>query len=383
MPLSLFDLQTPVSRESVRALLISFLEDLSFPVDAWQDESAARSYLELAAHLGAQQSEPVALMAKMAFLQSAVADYLDALVQSHYDEARNSAVAAVLSVRMVNAGAVAYPVTAGAVILQSSTGRTFSNILGGTIVANGTTTLSFVAEVAGAAGNVPAQTLQIVTPLAGVSAIFDGLLVFAGSDAEGDPAFRERARTKWATLRTEKIAAGILNLVRSAAPAVHGVSIDDENPRGPGTLDVYLAAENATAGVSDVAAVQTALDGALFGTGTDEVAGLAIAAPTIDLDLEATVYVRGLTPEAAQTALLEAIDAFLLTVPVGGFDLRPGPQNVILPGQITNALDDIDGVVSSSVTATSVSVGLEEIAVPPHTKVLEGTTIFTIVVLDS
>lgn len=383
MPLSLFDLQTPVTRESVRALLIGLLADAEFPVDAWQDEGAARAFVELQAHLGAQQSEPVALMAKMAFLSSALADYLDALVKSNYDEIRNGAVATVMPVRFVNASATTYVMSASSVVLMSSNGRTYSLLSGGTITAGTTTTLDVRAEVAGAAGNVPAQTLQLVTPLAGVTAIFDGTFTIAGADAESDPNLRERARTKWATLRAEKIAAGVLNLVRSAAPSVHGVSIDDENPRGPGTLDVYLAAENATAGVSDVAAVQAALDGALFGTGTDEEAGLAIAAPTLDLDLEATVYVRGLTPEAAQTALLAAHQAFLLTVPVGGFDLRPGPQNVILPGQITDALSGVAGVVSASVTATAVSVKLEEIAVPPHTKVLEGTTVFTIVVLDT
>lgn len=383
MPLSLFDLQTPVTRDSVRALLIGLLADAEFPVDAWQDEGAARAFVELASHLGAQQSEPVALMAKMGFLQTALEDYLDALVLSHYDERRNGAVAAVLPVRFVNASATAYVMAASSVVLMSSNGRTFSLLSGGTITANATTTLDVRAEVPGAAGNVPAQTLQLVTPLAGVTAIFDGALTVAGADQESDPNLKERSSSKWATLRAEKIKAGILNLVRSAAPSVHGVSIDDENPRGPGTLDVYLAAENATAGVSDVAAVQTALDGALFGTGTDEEAGLAIAAPTVELDLEATVFVRGLTPEAAQTALIAAHQAFLKTVPVGGFDLRPGPQNVILPGQITDALGDVSGVVSAAVTATAVSVGLEEIIIPAHTKVLEGTTVFSIVVLDS
>jgi len=236
-----------------------------------------------------------------------------------------------------------------------------------------------MADVPGAAGNIPAQTLTPVTALAGVTAIFDGTFTSAGADAEGDPQFRERARTKWGTLRAEKISAGVLNLVRSAAPSVHGVSLDQENPRGPGTLDVYLAAENATAGVSDVAAVQTALDGALFGTGTDEPAGLAIAAPTMNLNLQATVYVRGLTAEAALTALLEAYQAFLTTVPVGGFDLSPGPENVILPGQITDVLSSVAGVVSAAITSPT----SDPILVAPHTKVLEGTTVFSIVVLET
>jgi uncharacterized phage protein gp47/JayE len=376
VPLSLFDVQTPLARDSIRSLLLSLLDAAGFPVDAWQDEGSARALVEMAAQLGAEQSKPVALLAKMPFLDTSEADFLSAKLKSDFDEERNPAVATIMPVRLVNAGSTTYSKNAREIILTSSSGRTYSNVAGASVTAAATTVVNFVAEVAGAAGNVPAQTMQLTTPLAGVTAIFDGGFITAGADEESDPAARERARTKWATLRTEKIRAGITNLVRTAAPSVTGHSIDDENPRGPGTLDVYLAGDNATAGSGDVTLVQTALDGALFGTGTDEPAGLAIAAPTLSLDLDATVYVRGVTEEAALTALTAAWQAFLVTVPVGGFDLSPGPQNVILPGQIVDAFSEVAGVVS-----TAVELGADQIDVPAHTKVLEGTTTFTIVVL--
>lgn len=379
MGLSLFDLQTAVSVESVRALLLQFLDDVDFPVDAWQDESAARSFVETQSQLGAQQSIPVAAIAKMGFLSSAVDDFLDALIKSDYDLTRNAAIATVMPLSLINASATTYVKAAREIVIQAANGRNFYNVAGVSVTANATTApVSFVAELPGSAGNVPAQDLTLVTPLAGVIARFDGLFTSAGSDAEIDPSYRERASSKWATLRTEKIKAGILNVVRSAAPNLPGVSIDDQNPRGAGTLDVYLAGENATAGAGDVALVQAALNPALFGTGTAVVAGLAIAAPVLVQNLSVTAYVRGLTPEAATTALLAAWRAFLLTVPVGGFDLRPGPQNVILPGQITDALGAVPGVISSEVT----SPNSDHILVPLHTKVLEGVTTFTVVVLS-
>lgn len=378
MPLSLFDIQTPLARDSVRELLLSLLAAADFPVDSWQDEGSARAFVELCAQLGAEQSKPVALLAKMPFLDTSEADFLTAKLKSDYDEDRNAAVATVMPVRLVNASSTTYSKGASEIILTSKTGRTYSNVAGAVVADADTTIVNFVAEVAGAAGNVPAQTMQLTTPMAGVTAIFDGGFITAGADAESDPAARERARTKWATLRTEKIRAGITNLVRTVAPSVTGHSIDDENPRGPGTLDVYLAGDNATAGSGDVALVQAALDGALFGTGTDESAGLAIAAPTLSLDLTATVYVRGVTEEAALTALTAAWQAFLVTVPVGGFDLSPGPQNVVLVGQIVDAFAEVSGVVSTAVSGVP-----EQVGVPAHTKVLEGTTTFTIVVLTS
>jgi uncharacterized phage protein gp47/JayE len=375
MPLSLSDLQTPLTRTSVRTVLEQLLTCLSFPVTAWQDESNARAFVEICAALGAELSNPIALLAKMKHLDTAEGEFLDAALQSDYDETRQLAIASSFPVRLVNSGAVTYsPPATNQIILRSSTGRTFSATSGPTLTAGTTTTVAFSAEVAGSAGNVQAQTLELVTPFAGVTAVFDGLFTTAGSDAESDPAARERAKSKWATLRTEKISAGILNLVRTAAPALHGISIDQDNPRGPGTLDVYLAADTATAGVSDVAAVQTALSGALFGTGTVVQAGLAIAAPTVLFDVAATIYTKGVNESDTFTLLIAAWRDFLLTVPVGGFDLSPGPSHTLLNSQISTALSQVPGVVSVSITGPSADT-----TVATHTKVLEGAIAFSII----
>lgn len=379
MALSLFDLQTPVSVESFRAYLESLLVAEGFPVTAWQEESAARAFLELQAQAGSQQSIPVAALAKMGFLSTSEADFLTALAKSAYALDRTLATATTMPISLINSSATTYIKGAREITIQARNGRNFVNVAGATVTSGATTVATFIAELPGAASNIPGQDLTLVTPLAGVTARFLGVFTSTGSDQEGDPQLRERSSSQWAMLRIEKINPGIVNLARTAAPSVHGVAIDDENPRGPGTLDVYLAADNATAGVADVALVQTALDGALFGTGTVEVAGLAIAAPTLVLDLAMTVYVRGLTAVDATAALAAAWTAFLLTVPVGGFDLRPGPQNVILPDQITDWMGSIPGVIASSVTLPTA----DPILVPLYTKVLEGSVAFNVIVLGT
>lgn len=68
MPLSLADLQQPLTKDEVRTILEDLLEDASFPVTAWQDESAARAFLETQSALGAILSERVAYAAKQGFL---------------------------------------------------------------------------------------------------------------------------------------------------------------------------------------------------------------------------------------------------------------------------------------------------------------------------
>jgi uncharacterized phage protein gp47/JayE len=368
-------LQTPLSRASVRAVLEQLLTCLNFPVTAWQDESNARAFVELASALGAELSSPIALLAKMKHLDTAEGEFLDAAMQSDYDETRQAAVASSFSVSMINSGGVTYaPPATNQIVLRSSTGRTFSAVSGPTLTAGTTTAVTFTAELGGSAGNIAAQTLELVTPFAGVTAVFAGIFLTAGSDAESDPNARTRSKSKWATLRIEKIRAGIENLVRTAVPALTGVSIDADNPRGPGTVDAYLAADTATAGVSDVVTAQAALDGALFGTGTAVQAGLAIAAPTAVQNLAATVYIRGVDDTETFNLLIAAWREFLLTIPVGGFDLSPGPTNIIQTGQIEVALSQVPGVVSVKITTPSADV-----TVPPHTKVLEGTIALTLI----
>lgn len=378
MPLSLADLQTAQTKEAIRDLLEGLLEDADFPVTAWQDESVARAFLETQSALGAVLTERVAALAKQGFLSSAEAEYLTALVASQYDEDRNPAVAAVFDVECANGGAVTHgPLAAGAILFRDGDGQIFESTGSETLTAGATTTVEVRAQVAGAAGNIEAQTLELATPLAGVVATCDGTFTTAGADAESDPKLRERARSKWGTLRVEKVRDGVLNLAREAAASVHGVSIDDDNPRGPGTVDVYLAAENATAGGADVTAVQAALDDAFFGNGSVDKLVQASAAPTTTQALAATVYVRGTTAEVVTPALDAAWAEFLTSIPVGGFDLSPGPTSTIPRAMIIGAL----GAAHSSILAVDVTAPATDVLVAAHTKVLDGGATFTVVVL--
>lgn len=378
MPLSQVDLQTPQTKEEVRTILTDLLTGLGFPVTAWQETGSARSLLEAQAALGAQFTEFVAALAKVGFLSSAEEEYLTALAKSHYDEDRNDPVSSVFDIDLINTGGVTHTPAAGEVILRATNGQTFTNTGAETVSAGSTTTAEFFAQIPGGAGNIGAQNLELVTPLAGVIATFLGTFTTAGADAESDLKLRERARSKWGTLRVEKVNAGVSNLARKASPSIHGVSIDDMNPRGAGTVDVYLSAVNATAGDADVALVQTALDSAFFGNGEEIKRVLALPAPTVVQDIAVNLYVRSTTEEEAKTALLVAWQALLLSTPVGGFDLSPGPTNVVQRGQISDALASVPGTVSIDVTTPA-----GDLAVPPHTKVLEGASAFNVVVLTS
>jgi uncharacterized phage protein gp47/JayE len=384
MSVSLSDLQTPVTKESVRDAIFELLTCLNFPVDSWEDEDAGRSFVETQAHLLSVQSQSVAQIALMAFLATATGEFLDALVESHFDLERNPAVAAVFDVDMVNEGATTHNVTPGSVLLRASNGQIYQSNETITVSAGVTTAVEFVAQIAGADGNVPAQTLEFVTPLAGVTADYLGSITTAGASSESDTKLRERALSKWGALRVEKVDLGLVSLAREAAASVHGVSIDSDNPRGPGTVDVYLASENGTIGVSDLALVQAALDGALFGTGTEEEAGLAVAAPLQVVNLAATVYVRGADPTDVSDRLDEAWDDFLVEVPLGGFDLSPGPTNVIQRTQIATQLIQLAYAdTTSPIVSLDVTTPTTDVTVALHNKVVRGSVTFTVVQVPS
>lgn len=379
MPLSQVDLQTPLKKEDVRDMLEVLLEDAGFPIDAWQDEGVARAYLETSAALGAVMSERVATLAKQGYLSTAEADFLTALVKSNFDEDRNLALSSVFPVTMANGGAVTHVTPAETIVVRSDDGQTFTNTSAEVLPAHTETIITMKAQAPGAAGNIEAQTLELVTPLAGVVPEFLGAFTTAGADEESDPKLAERARTKWGILRVEKVREGVLNLARNASAAIHGVAIDDENPRGPGTVDVFLAAQNATAGGADVAAVQAALDAAFFGNGTLDQLVQAFPAPTQTQAVAATIYVRGTTLALIEDALDAAWTDFLAEIPVGGFDLTPGPEHVIPRAMIISALAGAD----PNILAVDVTTPAADVTVDGTTKILDGGTTFTVVVLAS
>lgn len=377
MPLSLKELQTPLTIDEVRTTLTDFLVVLGFPVTAWQDEGAARSFLEMMSALGASLSGRVATLALSVDLETAEGEFLDVKARSDYDEARDEAVATVFNADFVNSGGTTHgPIAAGQLIVRSTTGQLFDSTGIETITASATTVVELKAQVPGAAGNIGADTLQLVTPLAGVTSSTDGTLTTAGADDADDKLLRDACRTKWGTLRVEKVEDGVRNLALNAAAGVTDVDVQATNPRGPGTVDVFLAADNATAGSADVIAAQAALDLAFLGNGTVDQLVKAFAAPTTTQDITATVYVQGVTAADALIDLTAAWNAFIIDVPIGGFDLSPGPTNIIQTGQIVKAFEAVTGVISVSLV-----VPAADVSVAVSTKVLTGAIVITPIVV--
>ncbi len=99
------------------------------------------------------------------------------------------------------------------------------------------------AEFEGAAYNVGEGYIRVlVTHIPGIDAVTnsESWLLSEGVDAESDVALRKRYRLRWNELSTGSTALAYESWAYQV-PGVMDVAIDDNHPRGPGTVDVIIA----------------------------------------------------------------------------------------------------------------------------------------------
>jgi len=121
-----------------------------------------------------------------------------------------------------------------------------------------------IAEFAGKAYNVEAGTIvEMRTFIAGIDEVTNELdwITRAGADEEKDDSLRQRGFLAWEELAGN----GPKDFYKSIALGVPGVSsawVDDNNPRGEGTIDVYVLGESGPPlpGSALIVAVQSAID---------------------------------------------------------------------------------------------------------------------------
>lgn len=354
-------------------------DDTSFPATSWQLGSAVRYSWQGLAYLTSQITQIAVVYKKAMLLETSSGDALTELCNSHYDEQRNDPIETQRRITLsCEAGEGPHSIALGSVVLSDADGHTIRNVAGlsvvypATLPDGGTLELLFEAEVAGSAANQPdGSYTTLVTTLSGVTVTQD-LHDRDGVDKEKDTPLKTRAKAKWGGLpQLTSSQLAVEAIAFKAAPTLAQVKIDRSNARGAGKFDVYLAQETETASVSQVNAVQAALDAMAF----DDVSGAAntrpgyaIAAPEVFLGITGTVYYSPtVTLESVAGAVEEALVAFLGTIPLGGFDFSPGPANVVPKTRIEAAINAVNGVLATTLTIPSADV-----SVAVHNKVVRG-----------
>jgi phage-related baseplate assembly protein len=376
MPVTFAQLTQVVTKDEALTQLLSTATSLGFNTTSWQSGSVPRTILEVFAYVYAEASTVVSGIASGGLNPTATGEWLKLLSRSHYDNEPRSAVATQgTMVLACTALGGPYTITAGQlVVADTATGRTFRNqAAGGSLVSGGTLSLTFEAETAGAAGDIDTNAvLELKTPLAGVSvtnpAVTDSWITRNGADEETDAQLRERNRTKWATLGIGPGMAYAHNAL-SAHASVKRVAVIDNNPRGPGTIDVVIAGDAGVLSGTVVTAVDDYFDGTTDGvdrvnSSADLLVKSAIAFP---IAVTANVYViKQYNTAATQAAVLAAGESFFKALPIGGTSLTAGGQGAVRIGALYGALLSITGVqnVVFSAPLADTTIDPDEVAVP-------------------
>jgi hypothetical protein len=375
-----------ITHDEAKQSILDLLDAVGFTATSWQEGEPALACVELSAEVWAQVSKIAVFLKGFALNATSSGEALTRFSDSHYDNQREGAVAAQRRTTLACAsGSGPHSINVGDVVLVHADGDTYRNIDDGVTVypvllASGGSVsgLIFEAEVAGAAGNKANTTVTtLLTTLAGVTVASD-VREREGSDQESDDVLKERNRTKWALLTEfELIDEAVINIALTATQSVTGVIVDSQNPRGAGTFDVYMAEELATAGATDIALAQAALDARVFGSSATPKTCLVFDAPITTLDFTGTVYYKGsYTETEMEDATMAALESFVKTIPLGGFDFYPGPSHVVPVNDVEDTLRAVK-IADQTIEKTVVLTAPADFAVGTFDKVTIGVANLT------
>lgn len=353
--------------------LIDMLKSVGFETDGWQPGRIQRSIMTTVAAGNADLSELGRFVVEFGFGPTSSGPALTLFSESRYGNKRNLARKAAGPMRLRNFASSTHPLDVGRVIVSDGTGVEFRNVTGGTLLpgsAGSPTTLDlqFEAVLAGAGGsNVSRGSVnKLVTQYAGVTVSNDVTpsgepwYTTVGLDEEFDTTLRRRNETKWALTSLELVKEGF----EAVALANGGIKIDidDTNPRGQGTLDVYAASALTLLSGLEMQALQYAFSRRVFHTDATWQnpwpSGNASAVqvkppPTHPFSLPGGVVYYSGNLNQVKAGVRQALLDLVTLAPIGGYDYSPGPSNVITIGDISDAIEEVDQVETTALGLTS------------------------------
>jgi hypothetical protein len=391
--LSVASLRKASRTSQVFAWLIDLLKSVGFETTGWQPGRIQLSLMTVFSAGNADLSELGKFIVEFGFGPTSSGPALKLFSKSRYNNDYVKAVKTVGPMRLSNTGGVPHTIDVGKAIVADGTGFEFRNITGGSLAAGSvgapaTLDLEFEAVKAGALGNVARGTVtSLVTQFAGVTVsnnvtpINETWYTTIGLDEELDSTLRKRNETKWALSSLELVKEGFeaVGLTNGAIK----VDVDDTNPRGQGTLDLYAAGATELLGSATMQAIQLAFSKRVLRTESTWLNPWPIGnvsliqtkhTPTQEFSLPGgIVYYTG-NLETVKAAVRQALLDLLILAPIGGYSYAPGPTNVLTIGDIAEAIEDVEGVETTGLGLTAdVAVASRHLLVPPADPFFELT----------
>jgi uncharacterized phage protein gp47/JayE len=289
-------------------------------------------------------------------------------------------------------------IAGGALTVSTTNGIKFTNSVGGTAVGT-SLTLPIVAVLDGGQGNVPANTLTVIsTPIAGVTAVTNAAPTTGGRSTETDPQLRERyyetlARTSGPT--TDGVRAALLEVpdIRAAVVIENVLDVNDSygNPPhciapvvlGGSSSDIVAAILSKKAGGIRSYGSQTAI--IKDDSGFDQTIGFSYATKadiyvTVNLTKNSAFPTNG--AELVETEVIKYIGG---TDSLGTIYAGLGMAASVVHSQIVGAIiRNVAGVVDLDVTlkkgaggsfaASNITIGAVEVAETDAVKVISNVS---------
>lgn len=368
MALSIEQLRTVPTRTQTLQWYLDQLSGLGFNATAWQSGTPQRTLLLGLSRVTSNFAEIGKQIAEMCFNQLARGAALEAYSIARFGNTPKPGTKAKYTETLTNAGTVPHTVGVGQLLLATKQGVQFRNTTGGTVAAGGgTLALTIEAIKKGAIGNVADGSITVlVTPLAGVTCT--NVLLSSGEDPELDSALQLRNSTQWARLTVELVRDSYINLALSASDSIRRAEVNDTNPRGAGTIDVYIAGASSTSGLAEIEAAQDLFAERAFQTepypadpapspaNPDPTRVLVRAATGVPVDVAGTVYYGSTySPADIQLKVEAAIAAYIALAPIGGYPY-PSPGNVIPKNNLEAAILKVPGVRTVTLTTPAADV---------------------------
>ena len=375
MAVTLQQIQDPISEDEALDFILTILQELRFPARSWQAGSLALTFCELLAKAWSSVAITISEYSKLSFNETSSGVALSAFSRSHYDNSRVAATRTQGTIRLTNSSGAPHVITASQLVFEDENNSfTYRNTIGGTVASGGTLELTIEAEVAGSARNVALNTITIMqTPLTGVTCTNPDIgggtwITSEGTDAESDTRLRARNRGKWSTRAYATPAEGYVTFALKSSENIARVIVDDSNPGGPGTLDVYIAGASGVSSAGDVSDAQVYIDARKPITSLPTVK----AAPGNVQSFVGTIYIEASKNNPTTHAtIVQAVTNYINTLPIGGKKLT-GATGYALYSEIVTAISSIDGVDSVSLTTPSGNV-----TVPSWKILVVGSFTFT------
>lgn len=358
MALSLAQLLTPSSEDQSLASIISILDGLGFSASDWETGSIQRTLIQLLARLHSSASNTTLAITKGRYNDLAEGDWLSLKSISDFDNTRVQAVATNVKMTLSDPLSVGpFSIIANQLACTDQDGFSYRNTSSGTLPLGGTLELTFLAEIP---GRTQPTSLELSTPIAGVTAVISPVdpVVVPGADPEADDRLRTRNRAKWATLAYAAPEDAYVAWALAASASVTRAWVDDLNPRGPGTLDLYVAGPTGPVPSPVLTTVLDYIQGAIDGIyrrplGSDV---HVVNAGSASVPITGTLYVLpAYSTTAVRDAVYAAITAYLQTLPVGG---------TVLLAQLYETSMTVAGVRNVRITAPTTDTTVAATSVP-------------------